>query len=193
MALTFDDGPDPSGTPDVLRALDAIGARATFFVLGSRALRHPRLVRDVVAAGHELGLHGFDHVRHSRRSRAAVERDTEAALAALAGLGVAPRRWRTPWGDVAPWTAEVASARGLALTGWSADTVDWRGDAAERMLEAVAPALAPGCVVLMHDGLGPGARRRDCAETARLLRPLADAIADRGCTIGPLPALAVAA
>jgi peptidoglycan-N-acetylglucosamine deacetylase len=65
VALTFDDGPDPCGTPAVLDALEAIGARATFFVVAPRALRHPALIRRTLAAGHDVQLHCWEHVRRS--------------------------------------------------------------------------------------------------------------------------------
>jgi hypothetical protein len=171
----------------VLDALAAEGAQATFFVLAPRALEHAGVVARIAAEGHEIGLHAWDHVRHGRRTRAELERDTDRALGALAGLGVRPRRWRTPWGDTAPWTREVAAARGLEVTGWTADSHDWRGDRAEAMLDALVPDLGPGGMVLMHDGLGPGALRDDCRETVRLIGPLCDAIRARGWDAGPAP------
>jgi peptidoglycan/xylan/chitin deacetylase (PgdA/CDA1 family) len=180
IELTFDDGPDPVWTPAVLRSLEAIGARGTFFVIASRARANAALVREALARGHEIGLHCLAHVRHSRRARAEVERDTDEALAILDRLGVAPRRWRTPWGDTQPWTAEVAAARGLRLAGWTADTHDWRGDAPAAMLARLRDALRPGGVVLMHDGIGPGARRGDCRGTVALLEPLAEWVRGRG-------------
>jgi peptidoglycan/xylan/chitin deacetylase (PgdA/CDA1 family) len=170
--LTFDDGPDAAGTPDVLRALAAAGARGTFYVVAPRAAARPDLLAAVVAAGHGVELHCHDHVRHSAMTRAEVERDTDLALETLARLGVHPFRWRTPWGDTAPWTADVAERAGLRLEGWSADTHDWRGDRADEMLARLRAVLRPGDVVLMHDGLGPGARRGHCRETAALVGPL---------------------
>lgn len=190
VALTFDDGPDAVWTPIVLRRLARLGVRATFFVVAPRALRLPHVVRAMRDEGHAVELHCWDHVRHSHRTRRDVERDADRALAALAGLGVSPSRWRTPWGDTAPWTADVAAARGLALTGWTADTHDWRGDTAERMLEAVRPGLLAGAVVLMHDGIGPGATRADCLQTVRLLEPLCAAARAAGLGIAPPSAVA---
>lgn len=172
VTLTFDDGPDPVWTPRVLDRLRHEGAVAVFYVMSDRARRHPDLVRAMVAEGHAVGLHCRRHVRHSASARSRVEADADAALAALEAIGVRPLSWRTPWGDVAPWTEQVARTRGLRLAGWTADTHDWRGDPAGAMLSRVAPRLGPDAVVLMHDGLGPGARRTGCAETVRLIGPL---------------------
>ncbi len=189
VALTFDDGPDPSWTRPVLRELADAGAAAIFFVIAPRARAHPELVRAIREGGHEVGLHCWEHVRHARSTRPGVEADTDRALEALAGLGVRPRLWRTPWGDTAPWSAAVAEARGLSLTGWSADTHDWRGDDADAMLAAIAPRLTPTGTVLMHDGIGPGATRGDCLETVRLIAPLCAEIRRRGWAVaGPAPA-----
>ena len=102
VALTFDDGPDPVWTPRVLEALEAAGVRATFFVIAPRAAEHPELVEATLAAGHEVELHCHRHLRHTETPRTEIERDTDAALAALGCLGVRPQRWRVPWGMEAP-------------------------------------------------------------------------------------------
>ena len=185
LALTFDDGPDPRGTPEVLDALEHAGVKATFFVLGERAAAHPAIVERMLAAGHGVEAHGHGHLRHPATARECVEGDLAAALVVLGGLGIAPKLWRVPWGDLAPWSGEVAAANGQTLAGWTADTNDWRGGGAESMLAAVEPLLRPGAVVLAHDGLGPGARRTDCAETVALIRPLVEAGRKRG--LEPVP------
>jgi len=186
VALTFDDGPDPRGTPAVLRALEAVGARATFFVVAPRALEHTGLVAETAAAGHDVQLHCWEHVRHSEMARAELEAQTDRALDALASLGLAPTRWRTPWGDRAAWTGEVAAERRLDVVGWTADSHDWRGDDPAAMLDRLEGDLAPGDVVLMHDGVGPGALRGHCGATADLIAPLAGLLAARGLRPGPL-------
>jgi peptidoglycan/xylan/chitin deacetylase (PgdA/CDA1 family) len=185
-SLTLDDGPEDRWTDAVLDALADAGARATFFVLGEKAARRPGLVGRTLAEGHEIGLHGDRHLRHTEHGRDEVERDTDAALARLEALGVRPSLWRLPWGKAAPWSAELAAERGLRIVGWDADTHDWRGDSAEAMLAAVAPALRPGCVVLAHDGLGPGARRDGCEETTALIGPLVVAARERGLACLPV-------
>jgi peptidoglycan/xylan/chitin deacetylase (PgdA/CDA1 family) len=183
VTLTFDDGPDPRGTPAVLDALAAAGVRATFFVLGERAEREPKLLAQLFAAGHAVELHGYAHLRHTEHPRKAVEADLRRALATLGHRR--PTRWRLPWGALAPYSRALAAKLGLTLVGWTVDTHDWRGDAAEEMLEAVV--LKPGAIVLMHDGVGPGARRDDCAQTARLVGPLVERIRARGWEPGEVP------
>jgi peptidoglycan-N-acetylglucosamine deacetylase len=182
LALTFDDGPDPRWTPEVLAALRAASARATFFVLAPRAAAHPDLVARIAAEGHAIGLHAYAHVRHTELDAAAGDADTRHALGVLNGLGVRPGLWRTPWGVEAPWTRDVAAAHDLRVIGWSADTHDWRGDSAEAMLAAIADGIRPGAVVLAHDGLGPGARRDGCEETVALIEPLVGLARERGLT-----------
>jgi peptidoglycan/xylan/chitin deacetylase (PgdA/CDA1 family) len=173
VGLTFDDGPDPVWTPAVLAALSGSSLRATFFVIAPRAAAHPQLVAAIRAAGHAVELHCYEHVRHTEVDRPTTEDDTRRALATLADLGVRPRRWRTPWGVQAPWTQEIAAAHELELYGWDIDSHDWRGDGAEQMLAAMGPELREGSVVLLHDGLGPGARRRGCEDTVRFTRLIA--------------------
>jgi peptidoglycan-N-acetylglucosamine deacetylase len=182
LALTFDDGPDPRGTPAVLDALADARVHATFFVLGARVERHPELLERALREGHDVEVHGFEHLRHPHTARAEVERDLDRALEALAG--VAPRRWRIPWGHLAAYTAEVARERGLQVVGWDADTHDWRGDRAEAMLAALP--LRHGGIVLAHDGIGTGARRATAEQTAALVGPLVERARAMGLRPGPL-------
>jgi peptidoglycan/xylan/chitin deacetylase (PgdA/CDA1 family) len=173
VAMTFDDGPDERWTPALLDALEALGARASFFVIAPRAAAHHDLIERMLAEGHAVGLHCGTHVRHSARDRDWVAADTEQALDRLDRLGVTPTLWRTPWGDTAPWTAELAESHGLRLIHWSVDSHDWRGDSASAMFSATQSQLKPGAVVLAHDGIGPGAQREGAAETVAYLELVA--------------------
>lgn len=165
LALTFDDGPDPVWTPRLLDVLDSVGAKATFFPIASRAAAQPEIVARVLDAGHSVGLHCNEHVRHSSRDRAWLEQDTRDALQLLRTVGVTPSLWRTPWGDTTTFSRVVASANNLRVVGWTLDTHDWRGDSAETMLADTEAGLQAGAIVLAHDGLGPGAQRGDISET----------------------------
>ena len=173
VELTFDDGPDPVWTPAVLAALSGSSLRATFFVIASRAAAHPQVVAAIRAGGHAIELHCNEHVRHTEVERTAIEDDTQRALATLAGFGVHPRRWRTPWGARASWTAAIDASQEIERCGGDVDTHDWRGDGAEAMLASVGPDLHAGAVVLLHDGLGPGALRQGCEEPVRFTRMMA--------------------
>jgi peptidoglycan/xylan/chitin deacetylase (PgdA/CDA1 family) len=182
VALTFDDGPDCLWTGRILAALEHRAATATFFVDARRALAWPKLIRTMVAAGHEVGFHCLRHVRHSRLSAEEVAVEAAEGLEILDSLGVRPTAWRTPWGVVTDATRRVAAAHGLELWDWSLDSHDWRGDSCEEMLFALGTqgGLAAGSVVLMHDALGPGARREGCEETVWLTVALLDAATNAG-------------
>ncbi len=184
VALTFDDGPSASTAP-LLDALAAGGVRATFFVMGSAVDAFPDALRATLAAGHDVQLHCHEHRRHTELTRAELEADTDRALGVLGAFSVEPTRWRTPWGVLGPATAEVAAARELELTHWTADTEDWAGEPAPVLLERVRGSLLDGAVVLMHDGAGPGALREDCAETVALVPLLLEAIQAAGLSAGP--------
>jgi peptidoglycan/xylan/chitin deacetylase (PgdA/CDA1 family) len=184
LALTFDDGPDPRGTPAVLAALRAAEVTATFFVLGERVEAHPALLRRVIDAGHCVEVHGYGHVRHPETARASVANDLDRALEALHSAGIEPTRWRIPWGHLAGFTQELASDRNLSIVGWTVDTHDWRGDSAASMLDALE--LAHGGIVLAHDGIGSGARRETAITTAELIGPLVQRARGQGLEPGPL-------
>jgi peptidoglycan/xylan/chitin deacetylase (PgdA/CDA1 family) len=170
--LTFDDGPDPRWTPRVLWQLRRCRAHATFFAIGERVARAPETIRAIRELGHDVELHCHRHVRHSELDEDALERDTVTALETFALAGVTPTRWRPPWGIVTEATRDVAARHHLELVRWTIDTHDWRGDPGHRMLELATLALHDGAVILMHDGLGPGARRDGCFETVELIAPL---------------------
>jgi peptidoglycan-N-acetylglucosamine deacetylase len=175
LSLTFDDGPDPRRTPRVLEQLERCNVSATFFMVGEQVLWHPATARAVLTAGHGVELHCHRHIRHTDLSEAEIRLDAEAGIAALRGIGARPRLWRVPWGTQTEATERVAARLGLGLVRWSIDTHDWRGDSAAAMLDAARVELAGGGSVLMHDGLGPGARRSGCANTAALVPMLVEA------------------
>ena len=177
VALTFDDGPDPVWTPLVLDALAKAGARATFFVVAPRATRYPSLISCMRERGHDVAFHCSKHIRHDAMTHREIEADVESGIMAL---GPSVRYWRTPWGLITPATEEVANKHRLELVGWSADTEDWRGGTPEEMLARVSGRISPGAIVLMHDGIGPGARRDGCAATVDLVRLLVALVRSHG-------------
>jgi peptidoglycan-N-acetylglucosamine deacetylase len=154
VALTFDDGPCPHTTPRVLEALAAAGVRATFFVVGRKVQQHPQLVQEMVAAGHEVGLHGFDHdrlfsLRLGRHVAADIRRTQDAVEAAGAPR---PKLFRPPIGFVSHLTVWGAHEAGVTLVGCSARALDGiRGASPDRVVERLTRALQPGALLAMHD------------------------------------------
>jgi peptidoglycan/xylan/chitin deacetylase (PgdA/CDA1 family) len=160
--LTIDDGPDPDDTPRILELLVAHRAHATFFVIGESAARHPDLIREITAAGHEVAHHTHTHPLAGFwcASPARVERELDAGLAALRLAGVRPTRFRPSAGIKNLWLAPALRARGLAGVGWSARGLERRSTEAETVATRVLHRVAPGAILLLHEGpLVPAAIR----------------------------------
>lgn len=157
VALTFDDGPEPGGTDRVLAALADAGATATFFVLMTRVRRHRALFEEVVAAGHEVALHGVDHRPLPTLPPEEVGPVFRAGRAELEDVLGRTVRWhRPPNGRQTPRTWRAVTAAGLTPVLWGPTTWDWRDVPHERRLAKSREGLHRGAIVLAHDGFaGP--------------------------------------
>jgi peptidoglycan-N-acetylglucosamine deacetylase len=180
VALTFDDGPDPAGTPAVLEALAAAQAKATFFVLGRQVEAHPELARALVAGGHEIALHGYDHRFTRAFLRSAMAADLARAEEVIhAVCGVRPRLYRPPAGLVVPSLLDAARARGLEVVGWSVRPRDGLGGEPKQIVERVLRGISAGDVVLLHDVPSPVASDGRVS-TAVALPEILEGLAHRG-------------
>jgi peptidoglycan/xylan/chitin deacetylase (PgdA/CDA1 family) len=190
VALTFDDGPDPDSTPAVLDALDAAGARATFFVLGEQLMHHHAIAREALARGHELGLHGFGHERHTDMPGRSAADDMARGVGTFeAAVGRRPRFYRPPYGDFNEASYGACADLGMEPVYWSGWGLDWETVAAERVAELSVRDLADGAIVLLHDS-ARYAPRESAAATAAAIPLLASRAAAAGLSLGSLDELA---
>ena len=150
--LTYDDGPQPGGTDKVLAALAEARTTATFFILVGRARKHRGLLQEVVAAGHEIALHGIDHVRLTTMSAGDVRRRTKDGKHSLEDLAGQQVRWfRPPYGAQRPGTWAAVRSAGLMPVVWSNDVADWQDDTVD-VISSRARSVRVGSVLLLHDG-----------------------------------------
>ncbi|HZQ04386.1 MAG TPA: polysaccharide deacetylase family protein [Gaiellaceae bacterium] len=181
VALTFDDGPHPQGTPAVLELLASRDAKATFFLVGEQVDRFPSLAAEIASAGHEVAVHGYRHRLLLRRSPSGFAADLDRAVAAIGeATGRAPAVYRPPYGIFSLPALAVVRRRRLTPLLWTRWGKDWRPDATGPSISALACAsLAPGDVVVLHDAdhySSPGAWRN----TAAALPSILDAVAALG-------------
>ncbi|MHA6763637.1 polysaccharide deacetylase family protein [Streptacidiphilus sp. PAMC 29251] len=157
VVLTYDDGPQPGSTDAVLNALDEHQAKATFFVLQSRVNRYRSLLGDVVAAGHEIGLHGADHRRLPDLDvRDVVSRTRDARHCLEDTLGREVTLFRPPYGEQSLDTWHAVVGLGLVPVLWSHVLRDWQDDPERHLASTALDSACPGAVLLAHDGFaGP--------------------------------------
>lgn len=156
--LTIDDGPSAE-TPAVLDLLDRYQARATFFLVGARALERPEQVRQIIARGHDIGNHSHSHpqTRFWRLGPAAMSAEIEQCQQALTALAGCPPRWyRSVVGMTNPFVATALKRHGLTRVGWSARGFDGVNCSPEDVLRRLLPRLQPGAIVLLHEGAAHG-------------------------------------
>jgi peptidoglycan/xylan/chitin deacetylase (PgdA/CDA1 family) len=177
VALTFDDGPHPRGTPAVLEALAVADAHATFFLVGEQVRRWPALAAEIAAAGHTVALHGDRHRLQLRVPPRALARDLDRGHATIVGAtGIAPRHCRPPFGIFSPAGLAIVRRRGWAPLLWSRWGHDWRLHRTPGQIAAeVTERLAPGDVLLLHDAdhySQPGSWQRTAAALPAVLAEL---------------------
>lgn len=154
IALTIDDGPDPEVTPQVLDLLDAAGARATFFCIGWRARANPALCRAIAERGHQVENHGDSHSKaFATFGPGRMRADIAAGQATLAGItGRTPRYFRATAGLRNPFLDRVLHGLDLRLASWTRRPYDTRCGDPDTVLRRLTRDLAPGDILLLHDG-----------------------------------------
>lgn len=153
VAITFDDGPHPQGTPAMLECLRERGATATFFLVGEQVVRYPALVAEIVAAGHGVELHCFRHRNNLRLGPRGFLEDAERALAAIEEASDRTVTcYRPPYGIFSASTLRAVQRRGWRPVLWSRWGRDWdRRATAESITRRASAGIGAGDVVLLHD------------------------------------------
>lgn len=177
VALTFDDGPHPRYTELILDTLAAEGARATFFIRGGAINRETiEIVKRTAAEGHDVGNHTHHHLPLDAHSDATIEEEVRRAHFQLAEiLGRPPALIRPPYGRALARVDAIAAPLGYRATvHWSIQADDWLMPPADTIVQRVLAQLAPGAIVLLHDGCAPeqaGDSRQGTVEALRQMIP----------------------
>jgi peptidoglycan/xylan/chitin deacetylase (PgdA/CDA1 family)/SAM-dependent methyltransferase len=187
VALTFDDGPDPRVTPQVLDLLDRHRVKAAFFLVGAKAERHPELVRAILERGHTLGNHSHTHPPFLMlQGRRAIAREVAAAQAALAPLGIAPLAFRPPVGITNPDLWPVLAAQGMVCVNFSCRAADMGNRRVAGLAGKILRKVRPRDIVLLHD---TAPHRVPVEQLLAELEALLAGLAQRELPVQPLPEL----
>ncbi|MFF7902030.1 glycosyltransferase [Streptomyces sp. NPDC088817] len=178
VVLTFDDGPDPKWTPQVLDVLKQHHAHAVFFITGTMASQYPDLVKRIVREGHEIGLHTFNHPDLSYKSHSGIDWQLSQNQMALEGAaGIRTSLFRPPYSsfadamDNASWpVTQYVGSRGYLTVLNNIDTEDWQKPGVDEIIRNATPKHGDGAIVLMHDSGGD--RHQTVEALGRLLPEL---------------------
>jgi peptidoglycan-N-acetylglucosamine deacetylase len=180
--LTFDDGPHPTWTPQILDTLAAWGASATFFVIGSSADAYSGIVSRTHNDGHALGNHSYYHMDLTTLPADVVSQRLQWTTASIwRPTGSVSRCFRPPFGAVNATVDQVLAQQGLANYLWDVDTRDWQGPGTSVIVQRVVNNAAPGAIVLLHDGGG------NRSQTAEALPEILSQLSAQGYVFRPLP------
>ena len=155
IALTFDDGPHPEHTPQVLDVLKQYNVKATFFIIGERIAGNETVLKRMLAEGHQIGNHSFSHkntfpLLGAKRMAADLLQCEQAIVRAT---GYQPKWFRPPFGVTNPNVAKAVRIRGYKVAGWSIRSLDTVKSGKDKVVRRIIAHLHPGAVVLLHDHL----------------------------------------
>ncbi|MCX4705246.1 polysaccharide deacetylase family protein [Streptomyces sp. NBC_01373] len=175
MVLTFDDGPDPRYTPDILDTLAEYEVRAMFFVCGEMAADHPDLLARMADEGHAVGNHTWSHPLLTRLSRGRIRSEMERTCDVIEkAYGERPVWFRAPYGAWNRAAFQLGAELGMEPLAWTVDTLDWTTPGTRSIVKRVEHGAAPGVVVLSHDAGG------DRTQSVRALRDYLPNLLDSG-------------
>lgn len=186
VALTFDDGPDPKYTPEVLQVLAEYGDHGTFFLIGKKVAHYPKIVRETVVLGNELGNHTFTHRRLKHMNTAEFEKEITRTNDAIEEVtGHATQSFRPPRGYYDEPTILTAHRLGFPVIMWSwdEDTRDWQDPGVDKIVSSVLNHLHPGDIILFHDGTG---HSQQTVTALRIILPKLHELGYRSVTISQL-------
>jgi peptidoglycan-N-acetylglucosamine deacetylase len=170
-ALTFDDGPDPEFTPRILDTLDRHAVRATFMAVGHNAVRHTGLLKEVVAAGHEIGGHGWVHLNLADATVAEARTEIEFGTRMIEErAGVPVRAFRPPYGRFSEASLRLLAQRGCDMVVWSVTRGKLAWEEPDQVAAHVTDTLRRGDIIDLHDGIGRGTFNPGTELAARLSR-----------------------
>ncbi|OIJ12286.1 chitooligosaccharide deacetylase [Anaerobacillus arseniciselenatis] len=188
IAITFDDGPDPRFSEQVLDVLAEYNVPATFFVMGSRAIAYPEIVERMVAEGHIIGNHTYFHPNLVKEGDlATLEREvtrTEDTLNDI--IGYRTKLFRAPYGFLYNELVEKLAEMTYSIIVWSVDSLDWQEDPPEVIADNVTNNVHPGAIILMHDG---GDWDDDRTNTIASLREIIPTLLEQGYEFVTVPEL----
>ncbi|MFC5712619.1 polysaccharide deacetylase family protein [Thalassorhabdus alkalitolerans] len=185
VALTFDDGPDPRFTPEILDILQEFDVPATFFVLGARAERYPETILRMENEGHVIGNHTFWHPNLVVEGIGRLDWELPQAEQVIEEtVGYRPLLFRAPYGNLNEDIVERLADFGNVAVGWTVDSQDWRQLSGDEIAANVLTNTQPGDVILMHDG---GNWDQDLTGTVESLRTIIPELQAQGIEFVTIP------
>ena len=185
VALTFDDGPNPASTPQILDILDRFGVKATFFVVGRNVAQYPDLAREIVRRGHSIANHTWDHANLTRVSGPQIDAQIQRTDDVIVRTtGRRPTCVRPPYGALNRTVANRIAASDHLPVLWTVDPTDWKRPGAGAIVDRILRASRPDGIVLMHDGGGD--RCQTVAALPSVIQGLRDAGYDFAATCIPV-------
>ena len=175
VALTFDDGPHPIHTPEILDILDTLQVPATFFCIGREVERFPQLIKEIRRRGHVVANHTFNHPDLSKASHEQTSEELQKTSDLLRSLaGTTLRLFRPPFGLIRRDGLRIVKAHGLITVGWDTVGRDWELPAAQAIVSSALTDIRNGSIVLLHDGGG------DRSQTVEALPEIISQLRSRG-------------
>ncbi|MFB6365966.1 polysaccharide deacetylase family protein [Paenibacillus elgii] len=170
VALTFDDGPDPKYTPQVLDILKQYEAKATFFVVGRQVVNYPDVLKRIHDEGHSIGNHSWNHANLTKLSSAQIQKEIKSTDEAIEKIiGAFTPMVRAPYGAITASTRRSLTSAGRQIVDWTVDTKDWSGTASGDMVELVRKRTKNGGIVLMHSFGGKNGKLDNTIEALPLM------------------------